>query len=104
MNLTAILALQIAGFAVSFVVLDVSRLAGHRHWPSSHDVVMRNFRPFAIFLALFAGPSLLAHVLWRSLCSGGLRLVDGVLGTVVACGWACCYGAVIARLAGLPVA
>lgn len=103
MNFAIVFVLLAAGFAVSFVVLDVSRLAGHRHWPSSHDVVSRNFRPFAVFLALFSGPSLLVLALWRMQSAGGLRIVDGALGIAIACGWACCYGLVIVRLAGLPV-
>ncbi|MGI0524208.1 DUF6949 family protein [Rhizobium giardinii] len=105
MNFMMIFILLAAGFGVSFIVLDVSRVAGRRHWPASHDVVRNNFRPFAIFLALFAGPALLAHALRRMLLSGGLRTGDGVAGIAIACGWACCYGVVVVecvRLAGLP--
>ena len=104
MNFMTIFILLAAGFGVSFIVLDVSRVAGHRHWPASHDMVRNNFRPVAIFLALFAGPALLAQALRRMRLSGSLRAGDGVAGVVIACGWACCYGVVVVqcvRLAGL---
>jgi hypothetical protein len=105
MNFATIFVLLAAGFGVSFIVLDVSRVAGRRHWPSSSNIVGDNFRPFAIFLALFAGPALFAQALWRMLASGGVRISDGFLGVAIAGGWACCYGLLIVqcvRLAGLP--
>jgi len=105
MNFAMIFVLLAAGFGVSFIVLDVSRVAGRCHWPSSHDVASDNFRPFSIFLALFAGPALFVQALWRMLLSGGARIGDGILGVAIACGWACCYGLLIVqcvRLSGLP--
>lgn len=105
MNFMMVFILLGAGFGVSFIVLDVSRVAGHRHWPSSYDMARDNFRPFAIFLALFAGPALFVQALWRMLWSGGARISDGIFGVAIACGWACCYGLLIVqcvRLSGLP--
>lgn len=105
MNFAMILVLLAAGFGVSFIVLDVSYVAGRRHWPSSHHMVRDNFRPFAIFLALFAGPALFVMALWRMLLSGGARISDGVVGVAIACAWACCYGLLVVQCvhsAGLP--
>lgn len=105
MNFATIFLLLAAGFGVSFIVLDLSRIAGQQHWPALHGAESANFRPFAIFLALFAGPSLFVQALWRMLSTGDLRIGDGAVGVVIACGWACCYGILVvqcARLVGLP--
>ncbi|URK87945.1 hypothetical protein LP421_09930 [Rhizobium sp. RCAM05350] len=97
----------VTGFGVSFVVLDVSRIASRGRWPSAHGVVVDNFRAFAVFLALFAGPALFVRALWRMrMTAGRLPFADSVLGVVIAGGWACCYGLVViqcAALLGLPV-
>lgn len=101
MNFATLFVLLTAGFGVSFIVLDVSRVAARRHWPSAHGVMTDNFRPFAVFLALFAGPALFVQALWRMRASGSLPFGDTVLAVVIACGWACCYGLVVAQCAQL---
>ncbi|HTO32684.1 MAG TPA: hypothetical protein VL202_16110 [Pararhizobium sp.] len=101
MNFVMLLTLLAAGFGVSFIVLDISRVAARDRWPSAQEVWTENFRPFAIFLALFAGPSLFARSVWQIRRENGLAAVDIVLAAMVALGWACCYGAVIVRCAGL---
>jgi hypothetical protein len=100
MNFATLLTLLAAGFGVSFIVLDVSRVAARNHWPATHVVWSDNFRPFAVFLALFAGPALFAQAVWRMHAKGGLAVVDTALAVVIAIGWAGCYGLVVARCAG----
>ncbi|OBZ96397.1 hypothetical protein ADU59_08690 [Pararhizobium polonicum] len=101
MNIAALFMLLLAGFGVSFVVLDVSRIAAPRRWPSARVVMADNFRPFAIFLALFAGPALFVQALWRIRASAGLSLIDTMLAAVIAGGWALCYGQVVMQCAGM---
>ena len=101
MNFATLFVLLAAGFGISFIVLDVSRLAARRRWPSAHAVMIDNFRPFAVFLALFAGPALFVQALWRMRASGGLSFADAALAVAIACGWACCYGLVVAQCARL---
>lgn len=101
MNFATLIILLGAGFGISFIVLDVSRVAARRHWPSASGAVADNFQPFAIFLALFAGPALFARAVWRMHASGALSFADVVLAVVIACGWACCYGLVVLRGVGL---
>jgi hypothetical protein len=101
MNFGTFALLVAIGFGLSFVVLDISRIAGRRSWPSSHTVAGANFEPFAIFLALFAGPALFVLAFWRMRKSSDLSPVDGALAAVIAAGWACCYGLVATQCAGL---
>ncbi|WP_438748888.1 DUF6949 family protein [Pararhizobium sp. O133] len=96
-----ILTLLAAGFGVSFIVLDIARVAARGHWPSVQEVWTDNFRPFAIFLAIFAGPALFAQSVLRMRRENGLAAVDTALAAMVGLGWACCYGVVIVRCAGL---
>ncbi len=87
----------VAGFGVSFIVLDVSRLAGRRHWPSAEASMADNFRPFAVFLALFAGPALFVQSVWRAGADRRLSILDGFLAVTIALGWAVCYGIVVVK-------
>lgn len=101
MNIVTFLVLLAAGFAASFLVLDISRIAARRHWPAAEGTVVERFRPFPVFLALFAGPALFAGAMWRMRSAGSLSLVELTIGGVIASGWACCYGLVIAQGAWL---
>ncbi len=101
MNFMTLLTLLAAGFGVSFIVLDVSRVAARGRWPTAQEVWSDNFRPFAVFLAVFAGPALFTQSVWRIWRESGLAAIDTVLATLVAIGWGCCYGIVVTRCAGL---
>lgn len=101
MNVVTLVTLLAAGFGVSFIVLDVSRIAARDRWPTAQEVWSDNFRPFAVFLAVFAGPALFAQSVLRMRRESGLAAIDTVLAALVAIGWACCYGIVVARGAGL---
>lgn len=101
MNIQALLLLLPAGFGVSFLVMDISRTVGRRHWPVVSRYPAGNFSPFAVFLALFAGPALLCANLVRMARSDDGRIADILVGAVVACGWAGCYGFVVSRCVAL---
>lgn len=101
MNIPALLGLLAAGFGASFLVLDISRIAAHRYWPVADATMAGRFRPLPVFLALFAGPALFAGATWRMRMSGTLSSLETVLAGVIASGWACCYGLVVAQGAGL---
>lgn len=87
-----VLRLACRWFRFSFLVLDISRAAAYRSWPTADGMVAGRFRLFPVFLALFAGPSLFAGAIWRMHLSGSLSSVDVILADVIASGWAGCYG------------
>lgn len=102
MNFTLSFLSLVTGFGVSFIVLDASRMASRGHWPSAHGVIADNYRAFAVFLALFAGPALFMHSVWRLRTPDGRMSLAGLgAGVVIGSGWAFCYGLVIIRCAGL---
>lgn len=101
MNIATGLILLCAGFGVSFVVLDLSRTAAGGSWPVASGTPAGNFRPFAIFLALFAGPALFAEVLWRLIRSGRASFADCIAGVIISAGWAACYGVVVVECSAL---
>lgn len=103
MNFATLIVLLSAGFGISFIVLDVSRVAARGRWPTARAVMAENFRPFPVFLALFAGPALFFQAVWRMRASGSLAFGDTVLGLMIACGWACCYGLVVTQCVGIFV-
>ncbi len=102
MNFTLFFLSLVTGFGVSFIVLDASRMVGRGHWPSAHGVIADNFRAFAVFLALFAGPALFVRSLWRLRTQDGRMSLKGLsAGVVIGSGWAFCYGLVVIRCVGL---
>lgn len=92
-----LLILLATGFGTSFLVLDISRAAARRHWPTVDGAVAERFRPFTVFLALFAGPALFVGSIWRLRIAGILSPVEVSVAGAIACGWACCYGLVITQ-------
>jgi hypothetical protein len=102
-NIATLLILVVTGFGVSFLVFDISRIAAYRHWPMPDGAMAGRFRPFPVFLALFAGPALFVIATWRMRASGTLSSLETVLAALIAFGWACCYGMVVAQGAGLLV-
>lgn len=97
MNIATIPVLLAAGFGVSFLVLDICRIAARRHWPVTDGALTGRFRPFPVFLALFAGPALFAEATWRMRLEGTLSPVEITVAGVIASGWACCYGLLVAQ-------
>ncbi|WP_275790873.1 DUF6949 family protein [Pararhizobium gei] len=95
MNVATCLVLLVTGFGVPFAVLDLSWLAAGRRWPVASERHAENFRPFAVFLALLAGPALFISALWRSVRAGQASMTDCVAGMVIAGAWALCYGVVL---------
>jgi hypothetical protein len=101
MNFATLPILLAAGFGVSFLVLDISRVAARRHWPGGDGALAGRFRPFPVFLALFAGLALFAEATWRMRLRGTLSPVEFTVAGVIAAGWACCYGLLVAQSAWL---
>ena len=101
MNIATLPVLLAAGFGVSFLVLDISRIAARRHWPAADGALAGRFGPFPVFLALFAGPALFAEATWRMRLAGALSAVELTVAGVIAAGWASCYGLVVAQGAWL---
>lgn len=97
MNIVTLLVLLGAGFGTSFLVLDFSRAAARHHWPMADGAMAARFRPFPVFLALFAGPALFASSIRRMQVAGTLSAVKVAVAGVIASGWAICYGLVIAQ-------
>ena len=97
MNIAILPVLLSAGFCVSFLVLDICRIAAHRHWPAADGAMAGRFRLFPVFLALFAGPALFAEATWRMRLAGTLSAVEFTVAGVIAAGWASCYGLVFAQ-------
>lgn len=97
MNIAMLLILLATGFGTSFLVLYISRAAARRHWPTVDGAVAERFRPFAVFLALFAGPALFAGSVWRMRMADTLSSIEVLVAATIASGWAICYGLVIAQ-------
>ncbi|WP_426131065.1 DUF6949 family protein [Pararhizobium sp. PWRC1-1] len=101
MNIATFLVLLVTGFSASFLVLDISRVAARRHWPVDDGAMAERFRLLPVLLALFAGPALFAGAIWRMRMAGTLSLIEVAVAGVIAVGWACCYGLVVAQCVGL---
>ncbi len=100
-NLETILLILVAGYGVSFLVMDVSRVVVGAAWPISTKGGRDGFRPLPVLLALSAGPALFIAALWRMRREGHLPAIDCAVATVIACGWAGCYGVLVLECAAL---